>query len=110
MKMRDILEKAIDHYGPNHQITKAMEELAELLASLAKHQNQSGMMLNVIEEIADVKIMIGQLEIIFGQDLVKNKMDFKLMRLNKNIDSEIAENPRQDYHPHSQTLPFMDKG
>lgn len=54
--------KAIaDHYGKEHQTIKAMEELAELIQALAK-----GDIDNIKEEIADVRVMLEQIEYLYG--------------------------------------------
>ena len=54
--------KAIaDHYGKKHQTIKAIEELAELIQALAK-----GDIENIKEEIADVRVMLEQIEYLYG--------------------------------------------
>jgi hypothetical protein len=75
------LEKVIDHFGPSHQIMKAIDEMAELTSALVRYQNQAGWSTLVIDEIADVLIMARQLRLIFGPELVDGRMRFKLDRL-----------------------------
>ena len=54
--------KAIaDYYGKEHQTIKAIEELAELIQALAK-----GDIENIKEEIADVRVMLEQIEYLYG--------------------------------------------
>ena len=70
--------KAIaDHYGKEHQTIKAMEELAELIRALAK-----GDIENIKEEIADVRVMLEQLEYLYGvsDDEITLRMCAKLWR------------------------------
>lgn len=50
-----------DHYGKEHQTIKATEELAELIQALARGDEA-----NIKEEIADVLVMIGQLQHLYG--------------------------------------------
>ena len=57
-----ILRAAIDRYGRGAQRDKAIEELSELIRALARCDDAE----NVAEEMADVRIMLDQLEIIFG--------------------------------------------
>lgn len=76
-----IISRAVDHFGKESQIAKAIEEMAELTTELARFQNNKGMAINIIEEIADVAIMIEQLKYIFGPDLVEGKMRQKVKRL-----------------------------
>lgn len=64
------LKDIIDHFGTYSQKVKAVEELAELQVAIL-HGNDVE---NIIEEIADVQIMIDQLKIIYRADLVVEKV------------------------------------
>lgn len=77
----EIIVGAIEHFGKSSQISKAIEEMAELTTELARFQNDRGMNINIIEEIADVCIMIEQLKEIFGRGLVQFHIGSKLKRL-----------------------------
>ena len=83
----DITDKAIRHYGSEKQIEMAIEEMAELIVAI--NHGRRGRMQGIIEEIADVEIMLMQLKTIFscwGQvDLIK---DAKLERLSKRMEEE----------------------
>ena len=86
-----ILEKAIEHYGEEHQIIKAIEELSELTTELARRANEQGLRIHLLNEIADASIMIEQLKMIFGEGLVDKLVTDKLNRLNDRIhEDEIA--------------------
>ena len=64
-----ILEGAIKKWGPEAQIVIAMEEMAELTKALTKYLRYgeiSPVMENLKSEMADVSIMLNQLELIFG--------------------------------------------
>ncbi len=78
---KDIIEQAVHHFGPKNQISKAIEEMSELTAELARFQNDKGMNVNIIEEIADVCIMVEQLKFIFGEELVNCHIGTKTRRL-----------------------------
>jgi NTP pyrophosphatase (non-canonical NTP hydrolase) len=84
-----IILKALDHFGDKSQISKAIEEMAELTTELARQQNSKGMSINIIEEIADVAIMLEQLKYIFGEPLVSVHIERKLKRLEGRIDSSL---------------------
>ena len=88
-----IYEKAIEHFGVHKQINKAIEEMAELTTELARYQNGTAMNVNIIDEIADVSIMMTQLGIIFGRDLVDNKTQVKLERLELRMSNTARINP-----------------
>lgn len=55
------LETIIDYYGRDKQKTKVIEELSELIKAICKNDVE-----NIKEEIADVSIMLSQLQIIYG--------------------------------------------
>ena len=57
----DILEMAIEKYGEK-QLDQAQEELAELIVAISKHKRNANKLTiaNIIEEIADVRIMLKQ--------------------------------------------------
>ena len=61
-----ILEGAIAKFGTQAQIAKAVEELNELAAELARHLNGQAKVENIREEMADAFIMLNQMEMIFG--------------------------------------------
>lgn len=77
-----IYEKAVKHYGADSQISKAIEEMAELMMELARYQNGEDNVSLIGDEIADVKIMLEQLIVIFGsQSFVNQSIGTKLHRL-----------------------------
>lgn len=57
-----------DHYGLEHQIGKAAEELGELLSELLKYRERKDdeSMQRVIGEIADVEVMLTQIKYLLG--------------------------------------------
>lgn len=89
-----ILETAIEVYGERVQIDKAIEEMSELTKALLKHRrwlitgSLNGEKLKnaadaVLEEMADVSIMLNQLSLIFGDC---NEQEIaKLERLEANV-------------------------
>lgn len=107
MHRNDILCLAITTYGADNQIDKAIEEMAELTKALlklrhAKPKHKSPMepayrdfWKNVVEEIADVQIMMAQMEIIFGELDVAREAGKKLARLEQRI-AEVRTNDTTD--------------
>lgn len=84
--------RAVDHYGPTSQMNKALEELSELINELVKHlrNDPRSSRAKVTEEMADVRIMLDQLSIIFeNEEQVKAVMLEKARRLNDRIASEV---------------------
>lgn len=71
------IEQIFNHYGADHQIDKACEELQELIDAL---RNPNATADNVCEEIADVMVMLEQLKYGFdckqrADEIAKHKVD-----------------------------------
>ena len=84
------IETILRHYSPEAQTVKAIEELAELQAELAKMLNHQGDAAALKSEMADAYIMILQLMIIYDIDPeeFETEMAFKLDRQMKRIAEE----------------------
>ena len=92
--MNETLAKAIANYGESVQIIVAVEEMSELQKALCKmlRHKKTGeytygeLYMSVIEEIADVEIMLEQLKMIFhSEELVGGVKVQKLKRLEERI-------------------------
>ncbi len=85
--MMEVLNRAIEHYGAEHQENMCIEECAELIQAInKKHRGEAH---NIPEEIADVEIMLEQLKIInccrADVNTIKTQ---KLLRLEERIGLE----------------------
>ena len=79
---KEILTTAIRKYGRGPQRDKAIEELSELIRALARCDDRE----NIAEEMADVMIMLDQLEIIFdNREAVRIWYLRKLRRLGQTV-------------------------
>lgn len=65
MTRDEILKNALQHYGANSQRIVAIEEMSELTKELCKVFRGSENSAHIAEEIADVRIMLDQMEIFF---------------------------------------------
>lgn len=83
MKQDDILRAIIAKNGEQHQLTVAIEELAELTKEITKRIRSGGNDVHICEEIADVKIVLRQLELMLpiSQTHVTLYKAYKLRRL-----------------------------
>ncbi len=73
---------AIVAFGERAQLVKACEELAELVTVLCKRLNRSPVDdRDIVDEVADVLIVVNQMRIIFGPELVDERIIYKLNRL-----------------------------
>jgi hypothetical protein len=91
---KGILKKAIKIYGEESQIDMMIEEMSELtkaLCKLKRHRKDGEATCeqyeNVLEEVADVKIMLVQMEMIFDFDAY-NKVDKQVKSV---LDRRIGE-------------------
>lgn len=78
----------INSYGTKSQEDVAIEEMAELQKAILKHRRYTGdeTRAEIIDEIADVEIMIEQLKIIFScKKEVESRIDYKIKRQIKRI-------------------------
>ena len=84
----------LDHYGIEHQKAKTIEELAELIVAIQKNLllDTDSLSREVLEEIADVQIMILQL-LSYANEFSKvyEIMDQKIERQLNRIKEELAE-------------------
>jgi len=85
---KPIYQEALDTWGEDLQIVLAQEECAELIKALCKFK-RTGQTGDVIEEIADVCIMMDQMKLIFGEWQVDNAITRKLDRLKERIDEAL---------------------
>lgn len=93
MKKYDIPKAAIEFYGQDHQLNKATEELGELIQAVNKwRESPENEKFNLIQEIADVEIMIFQLKEIAkieDSDIEISKL-LKVDRLNERMIEEAG--------------------
>ncbi len=84
---RAVYEAAIAHYGEESQIWMAVEEMSELTKELAKLHREKGTTVEaLVDEIADVTIMMEQLRLIFkANEDVQARIGFKVTRLQERI-------------------------
>ena len=86
MNRQEICRSALETFGADIQIVVAIEELSELQKELCKYQRGGGDIAHIAEEIADVKIMIAQMEELFEcEAFVESWTDAKLQRLKELI-------------------------
>ncbi len=81
--------KIIEAYGAEAQLNIAEEECSELIQAICKHKRGLGHIADIVDELADVEIMVNQLKIIFdcfGE--VEDRIDFKIKRQLERIANE----------------------
>ena len=82
VKEQDVLQMALETFGPEAQTLMVFEEMSELQKELCKHARGKHNWESIADEIADVEIMLEQMKILHGcADEVKRHRSEKLMRL-----------------------------
>ena len=77
-----VMTEALSTYGSFSQMNMAIEEMAELTVALSHWKRARQVKVEeVITEIADVKIMMDQLSIFFGEEAVEKERQRKIERL-----------------------------
>ena len=90
-KQVDILNSAIKTFGTEKQLEMVVEECAELILAIQKYKrspSESTLETMLLQETADVEIMIKQIRLIFGRNIFK-RIDYQ-MTGNEIIDFNIA--------------------
>jgi len=83
------LRKVINKFGKEAQCRQVMEECAELIQAVSKNLRSAGAKENLIEEMADVWIMLDQLRIMFEiKDTEINKIRCEKMKQIKGMVEE----------------------
>lgn len=82
-------EAIAEHYGLGNQLPIAIEEMSELTKEICKYIRENDNLNDLVEEIADVQIMVEQLKIMFEiHDKVDEMVDYKLDRQLRRIEKE----------------------
>ena len=90
MEKEQIYKKAIIAWGIHAQLDMAVEECAELIKAIQKRKRITDMPMlvdSILEEMADVEIMLEQLKVIYDYSDIVSKSrfeqlkEFKLKRL-----------------------------
>lgn len=97
----EVLQLAVSVYKKEAQIDMAIEEMSELTKALLKHRraerspeawDYEKTRQNILEEIADVIIMLTQLIMIYGgREIVQQDINDKVDRLEKRLNHQKAE-------------------
>ena len=83
------IKSIADHYGIKKQLRQLAEECSELAVE-ASHSARKGLTVGIIEEIADVEIMIEQIIYLAKIDRcdIEDCINYKLDRQMKRIEAE----------------------
>lgn len=92
IEFESVFARALKVWGQESQLRMAQEECAELIVAISKilrekplPRHNGNPLENLFEEIADVKIMIGQLEVLFGPANIAHYVGKKIKRLEERL-------------------------
>jgi NTP pyrophosphatase (non-canonical NTP hydrolase) len=83
MRYHEIYAKTINKWGEKAQYDQTIEECAELIAVLQHFARGRVTADAVVDELADVFLMIGQLTYMFGEGKVMTAVECKIAKLHK---------------------------
>jgi len=86
--LEDIYRATLARWGVEAQYDQAVEECAELIAALKHFKRDRIGEEQVVAELADVTLMIGQLTWMLGEDRVQRAIEEKLAKLRRLLESE----------------------
>lgn len=81
MDLETIYRASLEKWGVEGQYDQAVEECAELITVLKHFRRGKADAAAVINELADVTLMVGQLSYMFGEAEVQQAMVAKLEKL-----------------------------
>ena len=90
MRYREIYAKAICKWGEQAQYDQTVEECAELIASLQHFARGKVDKDTVVDELADVFLMVGQLTYMFGEDQLSAAVEKKIAKLHLLLEEDGA--------------------
>lgn len=110
-EMENDMRKHVRHYGNRNRRLQAIEEMSELIKALLKYDrllfdptyeaDKSELNANILEEIADVEIMLYELKYMydFSQRRVNEIKKVKLQRTNLKLNKlEKERSKNAEYH------------
>lgn len=86
MEYSTVYSAAVVKWGEAAQYEQMVEECAELIAALKHFQRGKIGRSQLIDELADVRLMVGQLTWMLGEDEVKVAISKKLAKLHGLLD------------------------
>ena len=92
LKLLTALDLAMSTYGPTLQKIVCLEEMSELTKEISKDIRGKGNLKNIVEELADVEIMVEQMIRYYDvNDSVRGAKDSKLERLRRRLMEDIKK-------------------
>ena len=89
METHEIYRAALDTFGAEAQTKMLFEEIGELMTAICQYSRGRDKVDHVAEEIADVRIMLDQMAVLFDCEAeVERQRRYKLRRLEQRIEEK----------------------
>jgi NTP pyrophosphatase (non-canonical NTP hydrolase) len=79
----EVYRASLEKWGAEAQYDQAVEECAELIAVLKHFRRGKVGEAEVVSELADVVLMVGQLAYMFGEEKIEEAVEEKLRKLHQ---------------------------
>lgn len=76
-----IYQAALDKWGREAQFDQTVEECAEMIAAIMHFRRGKVTQQAVVDELADVLLMVGQMVYMLGEDVVSEAVESKIRKL-----------------------------
>lgn len=86
----EIYRSAIEKWGHEAQFEQAVEECAELIAAIKHFRRGKVVEQVVVDELADVLLMVGQMVHMLGEQAVREATETKVRKLEKLLNDPLA--------------------
>ncbi|MCL1859369.1 MAG: hypothetical protein FWF92_09090 [Oscillospiraceae bacterium] len=88
-----IMQTALARWGLNAQVGQTVEECAELIVALQKYVNRPPhpeAVGNILDEIADVEMMLAQMRLVLGIDdtALRKRIEYKFEKLSQYLSED----------------------
>lgn len=81
----EIVERVAKHYGFTAQLDMMVEECGEMIVAINHYKRQRVSTERLIEEFADIWIMLKQMGVFLDEDSIAKVIDYKLRRVERVI-------------------------
>lgn len=81
----EIVERVAKHYGFNPGLDVMVEECGEMIVAINHYKRQRVSTERLIEECADIWIVLKQMGVFLDEDSIANVIDYKLRRVERVI-------------------------
>lgn len=86
MENTELFKLAASTWGEEAQIRVAIEECGEFLSAIMKSYRGRATNEQIVDEIADVTIMMQQMAVMFGQEAVDERIKYKIDRIKQRLE------------------------